>query len=193
MSYASGSTIDLFVPSPSGNDLVSCMTHTFSRSDVCLIQLSECVTFIIRRQDGAGLSTAPFKYPPRIYLDRFMQENLERANELRDCQEGIHHEIERLLTDRVKLSSWKVRSIFRCFSVKTTPSDSLWSLLYGKNEDTLTDLRSSAQYFENLASDGGDPIRKEAQERTKVKLLKTIEEIETNIKSNALYTALERR
>lgn len=110
-SYASGYCMDVVVPSPFGNDMVSCLTHTLSKSDVCLTQLSECLTFVVRRQDDISLpgsEKAPLKYPARVYLDRFMQENAERANNLRNCQEGMHNEVQKLVTDRQKLSHWKV-------------------------------------------------------------------------------------
>jgi hypothetical protein len=101
------------VPSPFGNDMVSCLAHSLSKSQVCLTQLSDCLAFVVRRQDDIsplGTEKSPLKYPSRIYLDRFMQENAEQATELRSYQEGMQHEIQNLVTDRQKLSHWKVSS-----------------------------------------------------------------------------------
>lgn len=111
-SYTSAFYMDVVVPSPFGNDMVSCLAHSFSKSEVYLTQLSECVTFVVRRQDDIalpGVEKEPLKYPASIYLDRFMQENAELATELRNCQEGMQHQVQKLVTDRQKLSHWKVR------------------------------------------------------------------------------------
>lgn len=110
-SYETGVYMDVVVPSPLGNDMVSCLSCSLARTEVNFTQLSECLAFAVRRQDDItlpGMEKAPLKYPARIYLDRFMQENAERANDLRNCQEGIQHEIQKLVTDRQKLSYWKV-------------------------------------------------------------------------------------
>ncbi|KAF8585632.1 hypothetical protein K439DRAFT_1660151 [Ramaria rubella] len=157
--YASGCHMDLAVPSPLGSDMVSCLAYSFSKSEVCLTELSECLAFSVRRHDDItlpGTERAPLKYPPRIYLDRFMQDNLELSIELRNHQEGMQHEIQKLMTDRQKLSNWK-------------------------NEDTLKAVRSSVHYFEHLAVDGGDPKRKELHEQSKLKLLSVIKQIEANV------------
>lgn len=122
--------MDIVVPSPFGNDMVSCLAHSFSKSEVYLTQLSQCVTFVVRRQDDIalpGTEKEPLKFPASIYLDRFMQENSEQAAELWNLQEGMQQEIQKLITGRQKLSHWKVSGHSpRSFFAVVILADFMW-------------------------------------------------------------------
>lgn len=83
---------------------MSCLAHSFSKAGVFLSRLSECFVFLICRDDPAS----PLKYPSRIYMDRFFKDNIEHANKLMLYQEGVQHEIQKLTTDRYKITNWQV-------------------------------------------------------------------------------------
>jgi len=134
-----------------GTDLVSILARTFTTSKVCVTQLSQCCVFALVRE-----GMAPMKFPVRLYMDRFMRENMEEANKLWNYQEQLYLEIQKLVTDKDKLTNWR-------------------------NHDTLQSLRASMHYFENLANDNGDPRRREAHILTKEKLETIIRKIEANV------------
>lgn len=90
-----------------GTDLVTILSRTFTTSKVCVTQLSQCCVFALVR-DGI----APVKFPSRLYMDRFMRENMDESNKLWNQQEQLYHEIQKLITDKDKLTNWKVGFIF---------------------------------------------------------------------------------
>lgn len=102
---SNGYFIEVNVPTPHGNDLMSCLAHCFAKSEVFLSRLSECFVFLICRDEAV-----PLKYPSRMHMDRFLKDNIEHANKLMHYQEGVQHQIQKLETDRHKVSNWQVRS-----------------------------------------------------------------------------------
>jgi len=90
-----------------GNDLVSILLDTFTRMQVCVTQLSQSCAFILLRDGKTAL-----KYPSRLYMDKFMQMNMEEAAKLWKKREGIRETIEKLTLEKQNLSKWKV-----CLSV----------------------------------------------------------------------------
>ncbi|KIJ37108.1 hypothetical protein M422DRAFT_33959 [Sphaerobolus stellatus SS14] len=133
-----------------GTDLVSLLTETFTKLKVCVTQVSQCCAFALIRNGVSAI-----KYPARLYMDKFMRENMEEAEKLWKTREELRQQIEKLTADKQKLSNWK-------------------------DHDTVRSLRSAVHYFENLASNGGDPARKEAHERSQKKLEGVIKEVEAN-------------
>ncbi|GJJ14579.1 hypothetical protein Clacol_008845 [Clathrus columnatus] len=146
-----GYYIEINVPTPYGNDLMSCLAHCFAKTEVFLSRLAECFGFVICRE-----GSSPLKYPSRMYMDRFLRENLDLANKLMQHQEGIHHQIQKLQVDRQKLANWQ-------------------------NQDTLKALRSTLYYFESLVNDNDDANRRAGDEHVKLKLRTIVNETQANI------------
>lgn len=150
-SYASGVFAEVSVPTAYGSDVVSCLAHSFMKTEVYLTELSEVFTFIVCREDMSQIN-----YPSRIYMDRFLQDNVDQSRQFIARQEAVHHDIQKLSAERQKLVAWK-------------------------NNDTLKSIRSTVHYFEHLAADGGDPVRKHAHEKSKDKLQGVIKQLESDV------------
>jgi hypothetical protein len=86
-----------------GTDLISILARTFTTSKVCVTQLSQCCVFALVRDGIASL-----KFPARLYMDRFMRENMEESEKLWNYQEQLCREIQKLVNDKDKLIKWKV-------------------------------------------------------------------------------------
>ena len=60
-----------------------------------------------------------------------------------------------------------------------------------QDRDTLTDLRSSVHYYENVAEDDGDETRKATLQEMSKKLRKVLTRVENELQSRAhLYSAM---
>ena len=109
------------------NDLISCLSaqlsapidqptqqeHIFEPSDVVAFELSgnysRSTTF------GGGLTERKaFKYPKHIYLDQFLQVNVELANGKRAEQREMADEVGKLLVRRKSLASFEVSVLIFC-------------------------------------------------------------------------------
>ncbi|KAJ7451974.1 hypothetical protein FB451DRAFT_1283315 [Mycena latifolia] len=123
------------VPDSPPNDLVACLSHTLNTyqedgsSDHILIRRpSEMVTFQINVLSSSSTGTTPelFVYPKCLYIDEFLEVNLDLANEARASQRQIQKEIE-TLTERKRI------------------------LTRFEGQDTFENLRGSIDYCEHIA------------------------------------------
>lgn len=100
-------------------DLISCLSRQLSHEILSRQQVifepSDVVTFQIVRHEplpsysGASPSRQPFRYPKCLYLDQFMYENADLANQKRNEQREIQEHIERLRLRKVTLTLPNVR------------------------------------------------------------------------------------
>ncbi|KAI9068656.1 hypothetical protein FKP32DRAFT_1561274 [Trametes sanguinea] len=107
---------------------------------------------------GRRTERALFKYPKSVYLDQFMKESFELANEKRTAQRKILQDIKEL--DAKKKN-----------------------LLYYNDKDTLADLQSSLYYYENVAESGDDPKRADEISKNQEKLKRIIDKVKTEANS----------
>jgi hypothetical protein len=111
------------------NDLISCLSaqlsapldqpaqqeHIFEPSDVVAFELvgnslrnsSQSTSF-----GGGTTERKAFRYPKHIYLDQFLQVNVELANAKRAEQREMSEEMEKLFTRRKLLTSFDVSILF---------------------------------------------------------------------------------
>ncbi|KAF9453345.1 hypothetical protein P691DRAFT_719810 [Macrolepiota fuliginosa MF-IS2] len=134
-------------------DLISCLSATLSMwtdagsaHDV-IIEPSEVFCFHLRRQvNQAGkYAPEPFTFPEHIYLDQFLFENLDLANQKRNAERKLLDEVSRL--ERMKEG-----------------------LTRHNNRDIVKDLEATLYYYENVAQPGDDLERAEILKKTKAKL-----------------------
>ncbi|KAK2460841.1 hypothetical protein APHAL10511_007311 [Amanita phalloides] len=135
------------------NDLIGALSANLSRyTETCsthdvITEPSDVLAFqlIYRRSPTAPRSSLDaFVYPRIIYLDRFLLNNVELANQKRRLEQDMNDEIATLATQKEKLTRHN-------------------------NRDTLTDLRSTLYYYENVAN-AADEERKSAIRETTTKL-----------------------
>ncbi|KAL1939454.1 hypothetical protein VTO73DRAFT_10010 [Trametes versicolor] len=107
---------------------------------------------------GRRAERATFKYPKSVYLDQFMKESFELANEKRATQRE-------LLQDAKELETKKK------------------NLLHFKDKDTLADLQSCLYYYESVAESNDDPARVEEIRENKEKLTRIIDKVKEEAKT----------
>ncbi|KAH9929699.1 uncharacterized protein B0H18DRAFT_873777 [Fomitopsis serialis] len=166
------------------NDLVTCLSSelgltgavTPATKQRVIFEPSDIVAFQLVRDNmlpsyetsiGARTERTTFKYPKHVYLDQYLAQNLALGNKLREKQQSLTKEIEELSANKLALTRHKDR-------------------------DTLTDLRSSLHYYENVAEDAGDAIRKTTIQDMALKLRKILTRIENELQSKD-YGPLPRR
>ncbi|KAF7350731.1 Glycoside hydrolase family 79 protein [Mycena sanguinolenta] len=93
---------------------------------------SEIVTFEIAvikggfSTSGGGASPEPFAYPKCIYMDQFLEANVDLANETRASQMQIQKDLEQLAKKRRDITRFE-------------------------DQDTFENLRGAIDYYENMA------------------------------------------
>ncbi|KAJ7476769.1 hypothetical protein FB451DRAFT_247238 [Mycena latifolia] len=157
--------IDITPESPS-NELVARLSQSFTTynedgsSDHMLMRApSEMVTFQINvlSNSSAGATPEPFVYPKTIYLDEFMEANLDLANETRASQRQIQKEMETLTTRKRALTRHE-------------------------GQDTFENLRGTIDYCENIAS-RDTPERLEHLQTMSAKLKKVLQNLEREVQT----------
>ncbi|KAJ7770452.1 hypothetical protein B0H16DRAFT_1306638 [Mycena metata] len=164
-------TIDTNPESPP-NELVARLSQTLNTyhddgsSDHQLIQEpSEMVTFHINvnplSSTTGGPSPEPFVFPKSIYMDQFLAENLDLANETRASQRQIQNDLEVLRAKKQTITRFEVCFVFGVFI-----------LLSLADCDVFEDLRGGIDYYENIAL--SDTPERLAQLKTTATKLKNI-------------------
>lgn len=100
-------------------DLISCLAGTLSSwmesgsSHDVIVEPSEVFCFHLKRLVGqAGkFSPEPFTFPKFIYLDQFLFDKLELANQKRNAEQKLLEEISALTRMREGLTRHNVRNI----------------------------------------------------------------------------------
>ncbi|KDR77055.1 hypothetical protein GALMADRAFT_155717 [Galerina marginata CBS 339.88] len=134
-----------FGQDPQHNDLNSCISDTLTRytakvshHDV-IIKPSEVITFDLKRLPVTpSTGSAPpdsFSYPKTIYLDQFLFDNLALANSKRRLEREMLEEIKELMAHKEALTR-------------------------SEGRDALQNLRSTIDYYENVADPEDDLSRK---------------------------------
>ncbi len=98
-------------------DLISCLAGTLSSwtdsgsSHDVIVKPSEVFCFHLRRlvNQSGKYSPEPFNFPPSIYLDQFLFDNLEIANQKRNAEQKLLEEISSLTRMREGLTRHNVR------------------------------------------------------------------------------------
>ncbi|RDX44562.1 hypothetical protein OH76DRAFT_1466134 [Lentinus brumalis] len=163
--------------SPESNDLLSALSAEFAPPDTLknkatakrhvIVEPSEVIAFELIRDAtppsydavlGRKSERSLFKYPKSLYLDQFMQESFELANEKRMAQRGLLDGIKELEARKKNLLNFN-------------------------DKDTLADLRSCLYYYEHVAESKDDPQRAEEIKANKEKLSQIIEKIEEDVRS----------
>ncbi|KAG5637216.1 hypothetical protein H0H81_005379 [Sphagnurus paluster] len=145
------------------NDLVSRLSNNLSQHDgTCtmsdvIVEPMEVVAFHLKTLSGVTPGPGkpppePFIFPKHFYLDRFLLENVDVAEQKRTQEREMQAEIEEMTKKR--------DFITRC-----------------DNRDTLTDLRASLYYYEHVAESKNDPDRQAAITRTTEKLRSIVDQI----------------
>ncbi|KAF7800239.1 hypothetical protein EIP86_011486 [Pleurotus ostreatoroseus] len=145
---------------PEANDLLSCLSQELfperhQRQQV-IFKPSEVVAFQLIRNHPTNGDREIFSFPPHLYLDQFLKENVELANSRRKLQWDLNAEIEKLNRRKLELTRHEDR-------------------------DVLADLRSTIYYYENVA-ECEDEARKAQVADTLTKLRAILEDIETELK-----------
>ncbi|KAI0718526.1 hypothetical protein C8T65DRAFT_638279 [Cerioporus squamosus] len=180
--------------SPQSNDLISALSAEFAPPDSLknkaavkrhvIVEPSEVIAFELVRDVappsydaaiGRKSERSIFKYPKSLYLDQFMQESFELANEKRMAQRGLLDGIKALEARKKNLLQFNVRHM--CHVKRCRCSR------FSQDKDTLADLRSCLYYYENVAESNSDPKRSEEIKANKGKLLQAIEKIEEDVRS----------
>ncbi|KAJ7100842.1 hypothetical protein B0H15DRAFT_899761 [Mycena belliarum] len=151
--------LDITLEAPS-NSLVPRLAETLNTyhdngtSDHTLIAApSEMVTFQINVSAASGAAPEPLVFPKSIYMDEFLAENLDLANETRAAQRQIQKDVEVLAARKRLLTRYD-------------------------GQDTLENIRGSIEYYETVA-DCSTPERLELTKYMSEKFkgyLKSIEE-----------------
>ncbi|KAJ6545499.1 hypothetical protein B0H19DRAFT_1167841 [Mycena capillaripes] len=119
---------------------------------------SEMVTFEIivnMSSSTGGASPEPFVFPKCIYMDQFLEANLDLANETRLSQRQIQRDLEMLTT--------KKRSITRF-----------------EDQDTFENLRGAIDYYENIAHYDNEE-RSATLKTMATKLKNTLQRLESEV------------
>ncbi|TDL20634.1 hypothetical protein BD410DRAFT_725264 [Rickenella mellea] len=110
-------------------------------------------------QSNSNAGQVQFRYPKSFYIDQFMKENAELADRKRGERREMTNQAELLLCKRLSLTTFNGR-------------------------DSLSDLRSSVYYYENIASkDGVTPERKSQLMDTALRLRKALTKIENEVEA----------
>ncbi|KAH9847035.1 hypothetical protein C2E23DRAFT_850401 [Lenzites betulinus] len=157
------------------NDLVSSLAadlapdpvkHPNARRQV-IFEPSDVIAFQLARDAappsydttiGRKSERATFKYPMSVYLDQFMKESFELADEKRTAQRTLLQEVKELEAKK-----------------KT--------LLHFNDKDTLANLQSCLYYYENVAESNDDPKRAEDIRENKEKIARIIDRITEEAKT----------
>ncbi|CDO71510.1 hypothetical protein BN946_scf184910.g9 [Trametes cinnabarina] len=107
---------------------------------------------------GRRTERALFKYPKTVYLDQFMKESYDFANEKRTAQRRLIQEIKELEHKKK-------------------------NLLYHNEKDTLADLQSALHYYENVAESDSESKRAEEIRINQEKLKHIIETVKAEVTS----------
>ncbi|KAJ6476980.1 hypothetical protein C8R45DRAFT_1008456 [Mycena sanguinolenta] len=122
---------------------------------------SEVVTFEIAVVKGgssttvAGASPEPFAYPKCIYMDQFLEANVDLANETRASQMQIQKELEQLATKRRDITRFE-------------------------DQDTFENLRGAIDYYEHMAH-CDSPERLETLRSMATKLKNALKKLEGEV------------
>ncbi|GJE98692.1 hypothetical protein PsYK624_149270 [Phanerochaete sordida] len=141
------------------NDLVSCLAKELRdvaedpASPALIVHTSDVVAFQVIRVSS---DRAHFNFPPHFYLDRFLYDKASLSNEKRQRQHDLLEEVALLEKRKAALTSYEGR-------------------------DALADLRSAIYYYENIAEDDGDEMRKGTIQDTAITLRKIIGQLEAKI------------
>ncbi|KAG1743750.1 uncharacterized protein EDB91DRAFT_1247238 [Suillus paluster] len=145
------------------NDLVGRLSAQLTRKDdtkqrQVIFESSEMIAFHLMRSGTVIGERKPFKYPKHIYLDQFLKENVELAESKWQQQRELHADIQKLVLHNK-------------------------SLTHFNDKDTLTDLRSSIYYYENVADAKDDDERARVAQITANKLKSVLAQIEKEIEA----------
>ncbi|KAI0795565.1 hypothetical protein C8Q75DRAFT_803435 [Abortiporus biennis] len=158
---------------PDSNDLLSCLSSEMSptgQGQQVIFQPSDVVAFQLAREflpivpssgstnAGVKIERQRFAYPKYIYLDQFLKENVDLANEKRKLQKDLTAEIEKLSARRAGLTRHE-------------------------NRDVLLDLRASLHYYEEVAEHYDDEERKKSIQDTAIQLKKVLTRIEAELQN----------
>jgi len=153
------------------NDLISRLSaslsnyHNNGSNHDIIVHPSQVVVFQLRPSVSLS-STSPiakttddrgFQYPKHIYLDQFLHENFELADQKRQLQLQMNAEVQKLTLQRRSITNFN-------------------------DKDTLTDLRASIHYYEHLAG-GNSEERRATLTTTAAKLKKVLTTIENAIET----------
>ncbi|KAI0357849.1 hypothetical protein OH77DRAFT_1583695 [Trametes cingulata] len=159
---------------PDANDLVSSLAAELapdpdkvaSAKRQVILEPSEVIAFQLIRDAappsydaavGRRSERAIFKFPKSVYLDQFMKESYELANEKRGAQRKLLQDVKELETKKK-------------------------NLLHYNDKDTLADLQSCLYYYQNVAESNDDPKRSEELQENQQKLARIIERIQDEAK-----------
>jgi len=147
-------------------DLISCLAGTLSlwmdsgsAHDV-IIEPSEVFCFHLRRlvNQAGKYSPEPFAFPKSIYLDQFLFDNLELANQKRNAEQKLLEEISALTRMREGLTRHN-------------------------DKDIIKDLEGTLYYYEHVAQPGDDLERADILKRTKEKLQNVLASISRKVEA----------
>ncbi|KAI6165217.1 hypothetical protein EDD17DRAFT_1556658 [Pisolithus thermaeus] len=153
------------------NDLIGRLSAQLSKpqdapeKQSVIVEPSEVVAFQLSKpspsySNNTSTSSAakPFVYPRSIYLDQFLQQNVEFAEAKRRQQHDLFSNVQKLILHKK-------------------------SMTHFNGKDTLKDLRSTIYYYEHVADDKGDPERTSSIRTTTEKLKSILEAVELEIKA----------
>ncbi|KAG1903591.1 uncharacterized protein F5891DRAFT_77642 [Suillus fuscotomentosus] len=151
------------------NDLVGRLSAQLSnnKDDIkrqVIFEPSEVIAFHLARSGTVTGERKSFKYPKHIYLDQFLKENIELAESKRAQQRDLHAEIQKLVLHNK-------------------------SLTHFNDKDTLTDLRSSIYYYEDVADAKGDDERARVTQIMANKLKGILAQVEKEIQVSDINIA----
>lgn len=163
---------------PESNDLVSCLAEELKAAAPhelqaqTIVRPSQVVAFQLLRHHSSS-DRQKFSYPAYFYLDQFMHEKSTLADEKRQQKRDLLQRVEELEARKKVLTRFQVSSPLA--SCSADPN------LFVQDRDTLADLLSAAYYYENIAEDNGDEIRRNALQDTAIKIRKIISQIEAEL------------
>ncbi|THH29499.1 hypothetical protein EUX98_g4690 [Antrodiella citrinella] len=168
------SIVRVSVPgTPDANDLLSCLalelspgSPKYGREQV-IFEPSEVVAFQLHRthvSTGGKNDRTTFRFPKFVYLDQFLKENATLAAERKNMRNELFAEIDVLKKRKDALTTHN-------------------------NRDVFADLRSAVHYYENIAEDIDDDIRKDLLRDSALKLRKILTKVENELQTIDLTIA----
>ncbi|KAJ7287345.1 hypothetical protein C8J57DRAFT_1653545 [Mycena rebaudengoi] len=145
------------------NELVSHIHDDGSSSHELISTPSEMVTFLIDVRPGLSAGTSspePFSYPKTIYMDQFIEKNLDLANETRAEQRQAQKDIEILTAQKRNITRFE-------------------------DQDSLENLRGAIHYYKEVAR-CDTPERLDALRVVSTKLENTLRKLEADVISGWL-------
>lgn len=185
--------VDVVEDHASSNDLVSRLAANLSRYDDVgsnhdvIFEPSQVVIFQLKGSrpllapEAKSVMCKRFRYPKTIYLDQFLSENLELANQKRTQQREMNLEVQKLMSQRKMITHFNVRRRYKYLRFRVA-----WLIIQVQDKDTIMNLRASVHYYEQVADPKDDGSRQMDAKTMAAKLKQILTTLESEVQSKII-------